>query len=133
MLYIVTALKSEAQAFVDKYTFKKIFLSGFTVYKNDKITLIISGIGISNSTQATQTLINYFDITDDDIYLNIGICGANKKYAIGELLEIGILTCNEKSINLPNDTTYELTCVEEEITSDIYNIVDMNRMDSTKL
>jgi len=125
MLYIVTALKSEAQAFVDKYIFKKIFLSGFTVYKNDTITLIVSGVGIANATQATQTLINYFDITDDDIYLNVGICGASKKYALGELIEIGVVMIDEKSINLPNEKLPVLTCVEEEITSYIYDIVDM--------
>ncbi|MDQ7045409.1 MAG: hypothetical protein Q9M32_05790 [Sulfurimonas sp.] len=70
-------------------------------------------------------LINHYDITDDDIYLNIGICGARSSYAIGELIEIGALTYNEKTIMLPNESTKKLTCVDEEIQKDGYEIVDM--------
>lgn len=125
MLYIVTALKSEAQAFVDKYTLKKKYISGFTMFRNDSLVVIVSGIGVNNATQATQTLINYFDITDNDIYLNVGICGANKKYLIGELLEIGTLIINGQAVNLPNKSTLKLTCVEEEINAPLYDIVDM--------
>ena len=77
MLYIVSALKSEAQAFVDKYKLTKSKLSNFTLFSNTQMMLIVSGVGVNNATRATQTLINHYDITDDDIYLNIGICGAS--------------------------------------------------------
>ena len=65
------------------------------------------------------------DITDDDIYLNIGICGANTAYKIGELLEIGNLTYNEKNIKLNTRSEKTLTCLDKEISSDEYEIVDM--------
>ena len=77
MIYIVTALKPEAQAFVDFYKLKKSKLGNYTAFIDNNITLIVSGIGVVNARLATQTLINHFDITDDDIYLNIGICGAS--------------------------------------------------------
>ena len=86
MIYIVTALKPEAQAFVDFYKLKKNRLGNYATFTNENITLIISGLGVINARLATQTNINNIDITDDDIYLNIGICGASREYEIGQLL-----------------------------------------------
>ena len=125
MLYIVTALKSEAQAFVDKYKLTKMKLRDFSCFANDTIMLIVSGIGVNNAAHATQVLINHYDITNDDIYLNIGICGANSNYKIGTLLEIGNLTYNEKNINLNNDSQKTLTCLDSEMSENRYEIVDM--------
>ncbi len=87
--------------------------------------LIISGLGVENSTQATQTLINHYDITDDDIYLNIGICGANEDYEIGELLEIGKIEYDFKTINLQSQSKKTITCLDKEETRNTKPIVDM--------
>lgn len=125
MLYIVTALKPEAQAFVDKYKLSKSKIGDFSLFSNDLMILIISGIGVDNATKATQTLINNYDIIDDDIYLNIGICGANKKYKIGTLLEIGNLTYNHKIKKLNSSSEEMLTCLDTPSCDDTYNIVDM--------
>ena len=125
MLYIVTALKPEAQAFVDYHkNLKKEKLDNFTIFKNEKLTLIISHLGVANARVATQTLINHFDITDDDIYCNIGICGAASKYPIGALLNIGSLTYNDNSYQL-SDAPEHLTCCDEAIQTNKYNTVDM--------
>jgi len=125
MLYIVTALKPEAQAFVDKYKLSKTKLRDFSVFYNDSIMLIVSGIGVQNSTLATQTLINYYDITDEDIYLNIGICGAEKKHEIGQLLEIGNVKHNNQLVTLKNKSKNTITCLDEEAKTNEYEIVDM--------
>ena len=125
MLYIVVALKSEAQAFVDKYKLKKMKLQNFTVFYDESMMLIISGIGVDNAAQATQTLINHYDITDDDIYLNIGICGASTEYEIGELVEIGKIVYNEKPHQLPSKSKKIIYCFDEEVSSSAYDIVDM--------
>ena len=125
MLYIVVALKSEAQAFVDRYKLKKSRLSDFTLFSNENIMLIVSGLGVKSSTQATQTLINNYDITDNDIYLNIGICGADNNYEIGELLEIGKIEYDLKIINLQNQSKKTITCLDEEETTNAKPIVDM--------
>jgi purine-nucleoside phosphorylase len=125
MLYIVVALKPEAQAFVDRYKLKKSKLGDFTLFSDDNMMLIISGVGVKNSTLATQTLINNYDITDDDIYLNVGICGADKSYEIGELLEIGAIEYHLKTIKLQSKSKKVLTCLDREAKDNSHSIVDM--------
>ena len=124
MLYIVTALKPEAQAFVDKYKLKKNRLQNYTLFYNENIRLIISGIGVNNARLATQTLINTYDITDDDIYLNVGICAAHSSYAIGELLLIGSVTYRNTSYTFDTDK-HTLTCKDEEAATEHKTLVDM--------
>lgn len=124
MNYIVVALKAEAQAFVDRYKLTKSSLAAFTLYSNANIRLIISGMGVTNARLATQTLINYFDITDDDIYYNIGICGASSVYEIGEVLEIGSIVY-EKTPYTFGEEKKEIVCVDEEVSEAKYEIVDM--------
>ena len=125
MLYIVVALKPEAQAFVDKYKLSKSKLGDFTLFSNANMMMILSGLGVENSTKATQTLINYYDITDEDIYLNVGICGANESYKIGELLEIGGIEYDLKTIYLSNESKKIITCLDNEQSSNAHAIVDM--------
>ena len=124
-MYIVTALKSEAQAFVDKYKLKQEKLSHFKIFSNDMMMLIVSGIGVQNAAHATQTLINHYDITDEDIYLNIGICGARKNYDIGQLLEIGTIIYNTKSMPLQSTSPIHLNCLDKEAVDNTYDVVDM--------
>ena len=123
MIYIVTALKPEAQAFVDFYKLKKNKLGNFTTFSDDNITLIISGLGVLHARLATQTLINNFDITDDDIYINIGICGASREYKIGQLVEIGSVTYED--INYSFKDQKEILCLNNEASDGSYDIVDM--------
>jgi len=125
MVYIIIALKSEAQAFVDRYKLKKESLEGYKIFKDDKMILIVSGIGVDRARLATQTLINYFDITDDDIYLNIGICGADKSYKIGELIEIGNIEYEQQTYSFKKDIKTTISCFDIEVTEARYNIVDM--------
>ena len=124
MLYIVAALKSEAQAFVDKYKLTKSKLGKFVLFSNEDIFLLVSGMGIINARLATQALINQYDITDNDVYLNIGICGTSKEYEIGSLLEIGSISYDEIEYSF-NGSLEQITCVDEAISENIYKIVDM--------
>ena len=123
MIYILTALKPEAQAFVDFYRLKKSKLGNYTLFTNENITLIISGLGVTNARLATQTLINNFDITDDDIYLNVGICGASREYEIGQLLEIGSIVYEDKHYSFEDNE--EIVCLDDEASDNSYTIVDM--------
>ena len=125
MLYIVTALKPEAQAFVEKYKLQKETLGKFKVFKNQKMMVIVSGVGVYNAMMATQTLINYFDITDDDIYLNVGICGANNSYKIGEILEISQIIYEQQNYLLNDNDKNTITCLDKEATQATFAIVDM--------
>ena len=124
MIYIITALKPEAQAFVEFYKLKKSKLSNFTLFSNEHIKLIISGLGVTNARVATQALINHFDITDEDIYLNVGICGADKNFALGELLEVGTIIYEEMPyIFKPNKQT--ILCSDTPVSHEGKNLADM--------
>jgi len=124
LLYIIVALKPEAQAFVDKYRLQKSKLQNFTLYSNEHIRLIISGLGVQNATNATQMLINHYDITDDDIYLNVGICGAHKTHEIGSLFEIGTIHYDGIKYSL-KEGKEAIVCVDKAINEQIYPLADM--------
>lgn len=124
MIYMVVALKPEVQAFVDFYKLKKEKLLHYTIFTNSYMIIILSGIGVDNARLATQTLINQFDISDDDIYINIGICGTNEKYEIGALLEIGKISYQELFYSFKDDKK-KIVCLDEEATTDLHDIVDM--------
>jgi len=111
MIYIVVALKSEAQAFVDKFKLDKS-------KTNDNLSISISGIGSENMFQTTSSIVKNMNV--DDSIVNVGICGASKKYKIGQLLDA-------RDINL--------TCVEYEVAHNKYDVVDMESkgfIDATK-
>jgi purine-nucleoside phosphorylase len=124
MTYIVTALKPEAQAFVDRYKLAKSSLGGFVVFSNANVKLIVSGLGVANARAATQALINHYDIADEDVFLNVGICGGSRVYELGELLEIGSILYDSQSHSF-DASEKELRCLDEEASSDEYDLVDM--------
>lgn len=125
MIYIIVALKGEAQAFVDRYKLSKKNVHGVPLFQNSDICLIISGMGVQNARVATQTLINLYDITDEDIYLNVGICAANNEYTIGELLEITTIHYQGEFFEFGNKKGKNITCVDESLTHDAHAIADM--------
>ena len=125
MIYIVTALKPEAQAFVDKYRLQFSTLGSYKLFSNDAMKVILSHIGTKNAMLATQALIDAYDITDDDVYMNVGICGAEESHKIGELVEIGEIVHKKQSYIVHSYLSSCITCVDQEITSAEYTIVDM--------
>jgi len=125
MLYVVTALKSEAQAFVDKYKLSKTKCDDFTLFTAQNIKVIISGIGINNAKSATNTLIKHFKPESRDIFVNIGICGASKEHKIGELIPIGSIIYRDREHIFNKNIFISITCKDTEVYEDKYNIVDM--------
>ncbi len=125
VLYVVTALKPEAQAFVDKYRLKKTKLDGFTLFVNESVRLIISGIGVENGYKATEYILDRFAILESDIFLNVGICGASKKHELGKLIQIGSISYAENYVVLNGSVKNNLRCLDEEANNDTYEIVDM--------
>lgn len=102
MIYILCALKCEAQAFVDRYKLDKS-------KKNETITIVVSGVGKQNMQDATSRVVT--EMQNDDTILNVGICGANESFLIGELVDA---------------SEHKLTCVDSEVYKcGIYTLVDM--------
>ncbi len=124
MLYIVIALKAEAQAFVDKYKLSKTKLGKYPIFFNNTLKLIVSGMGVANARDATQALINNFDIIDADIYINMGICGAKSSFDIGELIEIGKVSYHD-IIHTFERSKEMIVCSDFEVSDTKYSIVDM--------
>lgn len=124
MIYILVALKSEAQAFVDKYKLKKEKLKNYTFFTNNDIKLIVTGVGIQNMQLASQFLCKKYSFNENDKFLNIGICGANKNYKIGTILQIGNIEYKNQQYSLDKNLN-NITCLDKEMEDDIYNIVDM--------
>lgn len=124
MLYVVTALKSEAQAFVDKYRLQKAKCGRFGMFENESIKVIVSGVGVLSAKEAAKALIEFFKPNENDWIVNIGICGANKNHEIGKLLKIGTIVYEDKKYLL-DPLGYTLTCKEHEVSQNLYEIVDM--------
>jgi nucleoside phosphorylase len=86
MICIVTAIFSEAKAFIELFELKKVQTKPFEVYQSDDITLVVSGMGKLKSAIATA----YISTKKccDRIY-NIGICGTNSlEKEIGKLCRV---------------------------------------------
>jgi purine-nucleoside phosphorylase len=88
MLYIVVALKSEANILIKDLKLQKNLDENFPIFENDFIKLIISGIGSINSAIATTYLLNTYKASKEDKAINIGICGAKDKDKIGKLFSV---------------------------------------------
>jgi len=102
MIYVLCALKCEAQAFVDKYKLDKS-------KKNDSITIVVSGVGKQNMQDATSRVV--LEMSDGDTVLNVGICGGDESFKIGELVDA---------------SEHKLTCVDKEVSQkSTYSLVDM--------
>ena len=125
MIYIFTALKSEAQAFVDKYKLKKEKINNYTLYKNDNIVLIISGLGVDNTKKACEFILNNYKIAMDDIFINIGICASRIDNDIGKLLEIGKINYNNETFTIDKNIRNTITCLDYEAHDGTYELVDM--------
>ena len=124
MVYIFTALKPEAQAFVDKYKLTKIKIDNYTLYINENIVLIITHLGVYNCSKACKFIVQNYKIGDDDIFLNVGICGASKNYKIGNLIEIGTINFDKRSFTF-KETAKTITCIDYEEKNNNYDLVDM--------
>jgi len=100
MILIHTALLCEAQTFIEEYKLEKI---NTKIYKNNKIILLISGIGKENTISTLDYMFLHYNITKA---LNIGIAGANDLS-----INIGDLFCTNH--NLLNIKYLDLITVDK--------------------
>lgn len=125
MIYIVMALKAEIQGFVEKYKLKKDTLDRYIVYTNSDIFILQSGVGVKNMQEATATLLKYKNLDSNDSLLNIGICGADKNFNIGDVLKIGTITYKEQKYILDTKSNYSINCFDDEVDRFGFSLVDM--------
>lgn len=84
MVYISVSLYVEAKPIIEYYNLKKdVEDRYYQIFKNDNITLIITGVGKVACAIATSHMLSRYPLHDDDIVINIGICGARDDVEIG--------------------------------------------------
>ncbi|HOA96164.1 MAG TPA: nucleoside phosphorylase [Acetivibrio saccincola] len=101
MVFIVTALKIEAEPLIEHFNLKKdMDIHLFPVYRNPDITLIISGVGKVKSAMAVTYLLSTHQTTLQDVLLNIGFCGTNnRKYSVGTMVAVNKVTDMDTNID----------------------------------
>lgn len=81
MTYFLTALYYEAKDIISHYNMKKaIEARKFQVFKGENEILVISGTGGIKAIVAATYLLNCFGYKENDIFINLGICGAAKNH-----------------------------------------------------
>jgi purine-nucleoside phosphorylase len=128
MIYIVSALKSEAQAIIEKFKLKKSNSKELSFFHNEHIILIVCGLGVDNCKIKTTLVIDYFNINDKDYLFNIGICGANNTHNIGSLYELSIIKFHNKLFILNTNTQNIIECLETPSNNNQLCIVDMESL-----
>jgi hypothetical protein len=88
MNYIVTALDPEARPLIEHYRLKRDSSLPYTLYRNEDTLLLVSGIGKANAAMAVSALLGWRIPKRDDVFINIGICGAPITFPVGEALLI---------------------------------------------
>lgn len=84
MVYIAVSLYVEAKPIIEYYDLKRdIGDRYYQIFKNDGIILIITGVGKIACAAATSHMLSKYLPDDNDIIINIGICGAKNDVEIG--------------------------------------------------
>lgn len=94
MIFLVTALRSEARPFIDALRMRKrVDVPAFEIFTTDDFALILSGIGKIKSATATTFLLSRSDAFPPAAILNIGVAAASReKGAIGDAFQINKIT-----------------------------------------
>lgn len=77
MIYFLTALYYEAKDIIEHYKMKKVMeATKFQVFKGENELLVISGTSSIKAVVAATYLLSSFEYNENDIFVNVGICGA---------------------------------------------------------
>ena len=143
MQYIITALKSEAKPIIDYYDLEFSGSSNYPLYKNDNLTLLITGVGRKNTSNVLNLFFQKNKITKNHI-VNIGISGGKKcDCSIGQLFLINKVS-DEKSklsFNLGSQHSFglqnnQITTVSKPVVDNNFNVeglVDMEAYEICKI
>ena len=115
MIYIACAIYKEAKPLIEKYNLKRIDDGKFQIFRNDTVTLIITGSGQTNAAIALTYLLAKMRCTQDDFVVNIGICAGLKE--IGKAFFINKITDVATNRSYYPDVFYKHSFEEAEIFS----------------
>ncbi|MFH1852299.1 MAG: hypothetical protein ABIA75_08145 [Candidatus Neomarinimicrobiota bacterium] len=116
-IIIQNALLCEARPLIDYYHLKKDFsYTKFDVFRNDRITLIVSGIGRLKATIAATHILDRRPENQDTVILNLGIAGSTRlDYGIGKAFLINKIIDTSTGRNYYPDLLYRHNLPEIQI------------------
>jgi len=116
MLYITVALSAEARPLIEHFKLTRTYALPYTMFENEEVKLIVTGVGIENAMMATSAFLGHFPPSSDDVFFNIGICAAPKSFEIGEAVLAHKITSNlEQKHSYFPDILFEHTLSECEL------------------
>lgn len=96
MIYIVTAMGIEGRAIIKYFNLKRDnSIKKFQVFKNEYITLILTGVGSIKVAVAISYFFSNLDIKKDDFLINIGIAGLSGEGDLGDIFIINKIKNND--------------------------------------
>ena len=126
MQYIITALKSEAKPIIDFYGLEFSGLSNFQLYKNDKFTLLITGVGRKNVSNVLNLFLKKNKVIKNHI-INIGISGGRKdNCSIGQLFLINKVSDEKSNLSFNLGSQQSFSLKNNEITTVSKPVLDNN-------
>jgi len=128
MIFLVFALKIEADPFIRELDLKKIHeINKIRIYKKDKIAAVVTGTGLVNTSSNLTYALSKFYEGKEDIILNIGTAGGPKNLDIGESILINKIIGidkNEYFSDLPKHPFKEgklLTVIKSDLKKNRYS------------
>lgn len=133
MIYIAVALTVEAKPLMTYFKLKKDNeIKKYQVFKNEEITLIITGSGIMQGAIAVTYVLGNLDIGEEDIFVNLGICGAVKdSFSIGDIILCNKIINNCSKKNFYPDMLFKHKFKEGTLET-FFQVVD-ERMEKEKI
>lgn len=133
MIYIAVALTVEAKPLITYFKLKKDNeIKKYQVFKNEEITLIITGSGIMQGAIAVTYILGNLDIGEEDIFVNLGICGAVKdSFSIGDIILCNKIINNCSKKNFYPDMLFKHKFKEGTLET-FFQVVD-ERMEKEKI
>ncbi len=126
-LLILTALKAEASPFIEHYNLrKKEFIESKFIYYGGPITLLITGVGKTNTQNTLQSYCSQEKIIQHDFIINVGVAGASASLGkIGDLFFINKIIGDTGGTAYPN-ILYKYDLNESSLTTVNNPVVDGN-------
>ncbi len=86
LVQLMAALPAEAKPVISQYKLKRVLPDrGFPVYRNQHISLVVSGVGKANAAAACAFLHALNNFPKNAIWINLGIAGHGRR-AVGDAL-----------------------------------------------
>ncbi len=130
MVFIATALYIEAKPLIEYFGLKKdVENRYFQVFKNEEITLVVTGVGKVNSSIAVSHAATRYLCDPQSFIINLGVCGSKDiDEKIGNIYLISKIIDNETHKNYIPDILIDHPFDESDIETFNYVVKDKGLM-----